>query len=77
MQSTYICTSTHVFVLVFVMFSSVFEHLHSNTFGQNAKEVDTAVRPSGHCGQGLGAVRALWSAWQALGAQSFFFGGSA
>ena len=40
--------------------------LRSSTFRQNAKEVDTG-RPSGHFGRGLGAIRALWSAWQ------FFF----
>ena len=28
-------------------------------------EVDTG-RPPGHIGRGLGAIRALWSAWQAL-----------
>ena len=41
--------------------------LRSSTFRQNAKEVDTG-RPSGHFGRGLGAIRALWSAWQC-----FFF----
>ena len=52
---------------MFVIFSSVFEHIlySTSTFRQNAKDVDTG-RPSGHFGRGLGAIRALWSAWQAL-----------
>ena len=34
-------------------------------FRNNAEELDTG-RPSEHFGRGLGAIRALWSAWQAL-----------
>ncbi|CAM9525701.1 unnamed protein product, partial [Laminaria digitata] len=35
------------------------------TFRQNAKYSDTGS-PAGHIGRGLGAIRALWSAWRAL-----------
>ena len=47
----------------FRLFSNVSRS--TSTFRQNAKDVDTG-RPSGHFGRGLGAIRALRSAWQAL-----------
>ena len=47
----------------FRLFSNI--SLHTSTFRQNVKEIDKG-RPSGNCGRGLGAIRALWRAWQAL-----------
>ena len=53
----------YVHLCIFRLFSIIY--LRMSTFRQDAMEVDTG-RPSGHFGRGLGAIRALWSAWQAL-----------
>ena len=68
----YIYTPEYIIVYLLMSFFRLFSNISvcRSTFRQNASRRSTQEgRPDS--GRGLGAIRALWSAWQAL--QTFFF----
>ncbi|CAN0575855.1 unnamed protein product, partial [Laminaria digitata] len=60
-------TSFYIYVYVYLSNFRTFSNfsLRTSTFRRNTRYPDT-VSPAGLIGQGLGAIRAIWSAWRAL-----------